>query len=372
MDFVLNVALFVPLGAAVWTVTGSPTRALVAGLLVSLVIETLQVQVVAGRDASAGDVLANALGALSGALIAMGVVRIHSVTGTAAHRFAVWGGIVTAHLVAASTLLLQPRQTVYRQWLQWTPAKTREEPFRGTLDAVEFNGHALRRGDILNPSETLDSATRTLTLKATVSGVIPASQRPAIIVRTAYPNEEEAMQLTQRGYGVAFRAYSVASRLQLRTVQVALDNALLPSATNAVDHRVIDVESGPRRIAIDASQGDQGITSVTLARTVGLTWALFVPWNVAIGPDWWLANAGWLAALIFPVSYLTSRSSRTGDQASTIISWWPTAFVVVTLGVLPPLTGLSPLAFTEWLGVTSGILGGVAMERLIASRLTRT
>jgi len=370
LDFSLNLLLFMPLGAAMWNATGSWRHGVVAGFLLSVAIEALQYRVVAGRYTSMGDVLANTLGSWIGVWIATGSQRAWNATASTARRIATVAGIATALVVCGSALLLQPSRTRYPQWLQWSPVKKGEEPFRGRLDALEFNGDDLHRGDVLRPHRTLDSTTRSHALKATVSGRIPASQRPAIIARIAN-DWEEGFQLSQRGDDVAFRAYSVASLLNLRTVQVGLDDVLTQSGTYAGGMITVEAVSSPERIALNATRGHERITSVTIPRTIGLTWFLFFPWDVAMGPDWWPLNACWLAGLMLPISVLTARAQRAAVTTS-VTAWWPLVLVTGTLVLLAPVTGLSQMQSFEWLGFSVGTFGGIALGWWLPLRPART
>jgi glycopeptide antibiotics resistance protein len=65
----LNVALFVPLGAALNLAGLSVRRTLLAGLALSTSIELLQLLVIPGRFGQLQDILANTIGAAIGALL---------------------------------------------------------------------------------------------------------------------------------------------------------------------------------------------------------------------------------------------------------------------------------------------------------------
>jgi hypothetical protein len=105
--------------------------------------------------------------------------------------------------------------------------------------------------------------------------------------------------------------------------------------------------------------GDE--TSMTLRRTVGLAWALFFPRDIAITPQWWMANALWLGALMLPVSLLTFRTAgRLEDSAGFL--WWSLPAVFVSLAATP-VTGLSALGPAEWVGVLMGVGAGAVIER---------
>jgi hypothetical protein len=178
---------------------------------------------------------------------------------------------------------------------------------------------------------------------------------------------EEGFQLAQLDRGLVFRTNIVASRLKLRPLLIGLPD-VLPDSGAVVDATfMFDGVSSPASIAATGSGPDEQLTSVTLPRTVGLAWALFLPWSIAIGPQWWLANACWLAALVVPVSFLSMRSRRSPEAGSTRL-WWPVAIVVVMLAAVPFVTGISSLRATEWFGVMIGMVVGATLERWLASR----
>jgi hypothetical protein len=367
VDFVLNVVLFTPLGAAIWNARHRLRDALIAGFLVSVVIELLQLRTITGRDATLGDILANSLGSFAGAAIALGFVRWRDVTGRAARRGAAIAGIAAAIVVVISAQLLQPIRTRYPQWVQWSPVKRGEEPFRGRLETAEANGRSLHGREVLRPPQTLDARTRSLRVRATLKGPTTPSERQAIIIRMANPLEE-GFQLAQLGNGVVFRTNIVASRLKLRPLLIGLPDVLPDSGAAADGAFTFEGVSSPASIVATGSGPDDQLTTVTLPRTVGLAWALFLPWSIAIGPQWWLVNACWLAVLVVPVSFLSMRSRRSPDDAGLVARWWPVALVLVMLAGLPFVTGLSSLRAVEWLGVMAGMLGGMMVERWLGSR----
>jgi len=108
----------------------------------------------------------------------------------------------------------------------------------------------------------------------------------------------------------------------------------------------------------------EGERAVTLRRTVGLGWAVFSPYEVAIGPSWWGVNAIWIGALVMPLAFLVKRSSRRDDaSANPRLPWGPPAFLLASLVFWPMIFGLSPLGPGEAFGVAGGITLGILIER---------
>src|SRR5262245_39466874 len=62
LDFAANIVMFVPLGFALMLATERRWLSVIVCVATTFSVELLQVSVVAGRDASLGDLLANTLG----------------------------------------------------------------------------------------------------------------------------------------------------------------------------------------------------------------------------------------------------------------------------------------------------------------------
>jgi hypothetical protein len=245
--------------------------------------------------------------------------------------------------------------------------------FSGQLQDVELNGVPIHARDILPPVRSLDSASRGVTVRATMSGVTRATQRRAYIVRMAN-GDEEGFALEQRRDAVVFRANLLAARLKLHTIAVELPHAF-PIAPDGSDGEpsVVRLEGRSNPAVVTVSSESPGhTTSVALRRTVGLGWAMFIPWNFTLGPTWWPANAVWLAALMFPVAFFAGRTAhRTPDERGRGFTWWPLAMVLATIAVVPATTGLSMPTVGEWIGVLLGITAGLLPARLTTSAARR-
>lgn len=369
VDFILNTALFVPLGIGLRWLTGRWTTSAVIGLATTLLIEILQWRVIAGRDASLGDLIANTIGTLLGSWLAVAAVRGLNASAPDAKRMAAAFGIITSVLIAVSALLLLPAVPRWAQYVQWTPERPNMDVFRGRLVSVELNGRLLQPRQILRPQWAVDSATGTLSVRAELRTPIPPSTRPAIIVRIAN-DREEGFQLVQRGEAVLFRSHQAAVRLKLRPLIVGLDGALPASNTRADEGPgvlMVTGSSNPRAISVEREQATTG-EGVTLRRTVGLAWALLLPWDVPLDPSWWAASALWLGALVTPVAFFVMRSGHgAGVDSRPWLFLWPLLVVLATMAAVPAAMGLSGLGVGEWFGVIAGAGFGGLLERRAAA-----
>jgi hypothetical protein len=184
VDFVLNTVLFVPLGAGLFWLTGRWKTCAIIGAATTLVIETLQWRVIPGRDASLGDLLANTIGTMLGAWLAVEGIGWLNATRSGSRRLAGVSGLVVSAVVVGSSWLVQPVQVRYPQWVQWKPVRRNMEPFQGQLSSVEFNGATLRPAQILRARE--QRITRTVSVRAGIGSIHRrAGHGPSFALRTS-------------------------------------------------------------------------------------------------------------------------------------------------------------------------------------------
>ena len=363
VDFVLNIVLFVPLGAGLFWLTGRWGTSTIIGAATTLIIEALQWRVITGRDASVGDLLANTAGTLLGTWLAVATIRWVNANQVAARHLAEATGVLIASVIAASAWLLQPVAPQYPTFVQWTPIRPNMDPFRGRLVGVDVNGREIHRLEVLPPQKIVDSVTRSVSVRAVIAAPVPASRRTAIIVRTAN-TLEEGLFLAQRGEAIVFRTTLNATRLKLRSILFGLDSALVLSNTVNADSADLVIEAGNSAGTMSLSTSGTE-REMILPRTIGLGWALLLPWDISLDGAWWPANALWLAILVAPIGFFTVRSSRTADvSARPRVTWWPMALVLVTIVAMPAAMGMSSLRPGEWAGVAAGIVTAIVIERL--------
>ena len=357
VDFVLNVFLFVPLGVGLRLLLGNSVRAVFIGLLTTLVIEALQWRVIAGRDAALGDVVANSFGVWLGTFLTSVVPSLWRARGAQAIRYSMWCGALVIVIITAVAFLLLPgiKTTTYR--VQWMVTRANQDRFSGTLHSASLNSVPLRPAGWVRPGVFLD----TIVLRAVISGGDSITHRGAEILRIADFSEED-LTLGQRGNALMFRVSTYSSRFRFRSLLVALPGQF-PS--QGAPQTVIEARSTPAFVSLAATRGAT-TSSVTVRRTVGLGWTLFVPWNVGIGPGWWPANALWLGVLVFPATFFAARAAQRGSESGsrTRDTWWPVVLVIGALVVMPIAMGLSSLDAREWFGVAMGIVAAIGVARV--------
>src|SRR5690606_5692349 len=131
-DALLNVALFVPFGAALYAATGSLGRATVWAAAFSSGIEVTQIWI-PGRDSNPADLIINVLGAAVG----VGITRAapYWLRPTQRLRIGLAGLVMSTSLTTlfAAAALLAPDLPPTRYFGQWTPKFEQLEWYHGEI-----------------------------------------------------------------------------------------------------------------------------------------------------------------------------------------------------------------------------------------------
>ena len=369
VDFTLNILLFVPAGLALLWLTGSWTTTTIIGAAMTLVIETLQWRFIPGRDASLGDLLANTLGTMLGAWLAVEFFRWVNASAAVARRLAGVFAVMTATVVSGSALLLLPVGARSPQFVQWKPVRLHTDWFPAAIVGVELNGKPIHAYEKLPVQSMIDTADGSLSVRVILQRPIAPSRRQAIIVNTA--NEwEEGFFVAQRVDDVVFRTSVAASRLRLRPILIGSKRAFaLSRSGDGPTDTVFNViaHSSTRSMVLSTSSAGN-LSSVTFPRTVGLGWTLLLPWDVAVTTAWWPASALWIGLLLFPVTFFVFRATLgVRSDPDRRLAWWPAALALGILTVFPLMMGLSPPGLGEWTGAIAGVSVAGVLERWTAA-----
>lgn len=285
VDFVLNVLLFVPLGALLHDFGQRRSLSLgfilvlagAAGLLMSVAIECLQ-GLLPGRDSSAIDVLANTGGSLVGALAFSCGARIQaSVVRRPPSRAIIAGLTVVFAILALFTSAVLQARTRLSNWSVDYPLlvgneKTGDRPWRGRVVAFELS----------------DAATPEASLRRFAAGgslLVAGTRIAAFDLRGGPPYSDRTGNLpslnwTERPNEPGIGGVSLQGRPWLRTVEPASSLAERIGQTNAFTLRVLCApddtnQDGPARIISNSQDplfrnftiGQRGVDMVVRIRT---------------------------------------------------------------------------------------------------------
>ncbi len=332
-DAVLNMILFAPVG---WLVASRVGRrsllwALAVGGALSLVIELAQMAI-PGRDASAGDVVFNAAGALAGAGAWWFRARSRLAVATRA-----WIALAAgAALLATGAGLLGPELPDTRWWGQWSPALGHLRAYEGEVVSAAVGGEPIPGGGELR---RVDAVRRRLRrhapLEAVATGAAPAPG-VAPIVSIYDEHQREVVLLGVDGGDVVwrFRTRGAALRFDVASLRFAGAAAGFGPA-DTLRLRVAPSEPG-RPWGEGTCLRAAGRTAGCARSTPASTWSLLLP---SAGVPGRVLELLWIAGLFLPAGVLAARAAG----RITAFVGAAAAFAVVAVPAFTPV-GAAPLS----------------------------
>lgn len=301
-DALLNLAMFAPLGGLIALRRGGTVwKAALAGLALSFAIEVAQVPL-PGRDASLGDVLFNAIGALLGGVGVRALARLRRRgPGLPANAL----GLLACATLWGGSWLLAPEIPGSRWWGQWT-ADTGQRIYSGRVLQAVLGDEAVAGGRELESAP----AVRTELLRGEplrlrmIAGRAPDVEAPILGI---YDDaRREILLFGAREQDAFFRFYTRGSALRfdrstLRFPGAFAGNhegdtislALRPGGA-AWGEETCLTRSDPRR-------------SICARFTPASTWSLLMPTPGRIGRALELA---WIFGLFLPAGLMMSSAGR--------------------------------------------------------------
>jgi hypothetical protein len=381
VDSILNVLLFVPLGVGLALYGVPAKRAILAMSVLSILIETAQLLVIPGRDATIGDVFTNTLGGAMG-FAASWYTRawLHPSAGNASRLIVGWAAIWLT-IQAISGFAFAPSIPESQYYGQLAPSLGDFAVFQGRVLTARIDG-------IVIPNTALAdsrSVQRLLLNGATVgTTLVPAEPTRDIapVVRVADAEQREIVLLAQNDVDLLFAIHSGAAVLRLRPPLFALPQ-VFPKGGLTARARIADTiaASGrymPREVRMSARSGTETYGSL-IPLTGSLGWTLVLPWQwfiegtVAERVISWI----WVACLLLPLGYWAVYCARTTPNqtgAWSRLLIWPAGVGILYggLALLPHAFGLAATPLNEWLAAVAGILlgGGLATWHCRASPRT--
>ncbi len=338
-DFLVNLMLFAPLGAALaglgWRL--GPSAALIAGC--SVMIEVIQGVALPGRDAALGDVVANAIGGGVGWLAAMAFNRQLPTLVPAAAV-----GLFGAQLLA-TTWLSAPAAELPNASILVAPAVPGRPVYRGTLGGLAVNGRLLHGTE----PEAIGVSGSTMAAAFRWSdrdqpGTIP-------VVRVEDERGWDVAAAGQAEEGVALSVRTRGGSWRLRTPTWLASLPAKPQAGDAVT-AAVTLSSGAA-VVIGVAGGVTTTREFRHGAQHG--WLLLHPWAPPGSADsdwrWW--TVCWLAAWGVVLGLVAARRRPL---------WWGGAAVSVL--ALATIAGGAPATPLEYLGFVTGLVAGVSSGSL--------
>ncbi|MGH7579434.1 MAG: VanZ family protein [Gemmatimonadales bacterium] len=361
-DVFLNLLLFAPLGAGLRLAGWRWPRVVGVSALLSLTVEFLQYSVVTGRDASLSDLLTNTAGAAIAAALAPQVGALLAPHGVLASRLCLAATGLWLATLGASAAGMEPWLPPGTIRSDCTRSSGKVEVFAGTARSVVLNGVPLPCD-----ADTPDAARLRHQLgrgEAVLEVATPSGDpaRGRVAMHAVRMPETYALLLEQEGRAATFRTPVAGNRLGFYSPILRL-----PGAFPAEAGVPVQLQAGVREqrmwLASDYS-GRRQVTEVRLSPSHG--WTGLFPTGIRAGRRFRIATALWVGLLILPAGYWAGFVRRPAWALAGIL-----AALGAGLGLLPFLTGYSPVHWSEWLGGVAGIAGGWALHRFAAYLQTR-
>ena len=318
-DVVLNVLLFLPLGAALYRAGAGARGAVAAGAGLSLAIELLQAAVLAGRDGTLSDVVTNTAGAAAGAVIAMAWPRLVRPGPALARRLASLGVLVWGGLLAGSDLALRPTAPGGPLRVSWAPERPGRATFGGTVIGARASGSPLVPGSPPPAALLRDVAGGVATITLSVRPGPPTTSAAPVLDVTDEA-ERALIGFARSGDALAFTVWTGAARARFRGATVQLDGAFHGLPQDSVVSFAAEVTR--RRVRLERLRPAPLHVERRLAAEQG--WRLLLPARGGL-PDA-LASIAWLGVpailILYWASIAVSRAraspGRTGPDSSPI------------------------------------------------------
>lgn len=357
MDVLLNLLLFVPLGAGL-RLAGWRWRSVVAvAALVSFTVELLQYTVVTGRDASLSDLLTNTGGAAAAAALAARWRALALPPPPLARRlFAGWS-ILWLGVLATTVWLQDPRSLRGPLRSGWPETALPDRVFGGRVLEARVDGVAMPREetppDRAAIRRSLDRGEAMIEVRV-ISG---APTDDLVFLYSLRVRHTPVLGLGQYGRDAVLVVPSRAQRFRIWSPTVQLRDAF-PADSGVPVTLSGAIRDGHLRLSVRWG-GQVRQTGTQLRPTQG--WTAVSPMKFVLGRRVTLLTALWIGALIFPLGFWAASLPRRSASAAALAG-------VVAAGLLlpPALTRSPPSHWTEWTAALSAAALGWAGSRFAA------
>lgn len=367
VDVTANVILFIPMGLSFALAMNRRWLPLAIIIGTTVMIETLQIRVIPGRDASVSDILSNSLGGLIGIELSLRRKALLWPTSSVAVRLAVGWFAVFAAICAVTAWAVRPAFVPRSLWVQWVPPRAGYDPFTGKLMSFDIDGIPLPLG---YPSGSLNVDTHLMSDSWRATATIDRdglTNVRSVIVRIS----EEFTQpfaLEQRYSDLTCLQKTRSADFRFRSPRIALPNAFQLSTGKHPDVLQLVCAHRDRSLVASAHAGDE-VREEVVPMSPSLGWTLVSPFDIPLSSRTWWISALWLIGLLIPAGYwwtaathgavAVDRRRRSSIIAAGLLCGSALGFVLV-----PLVAGTALGTWWEWLFAAIGIVCGSLLGRL--------
>jgi hypothetical protein len=342
-DALANVVLFVPLGVALTAALASPRRAVAWALLLSCLIEVIQLDL-PGRYASPGDVATTALGAVLGAAAWRSAPRWLLPPPPRRTWYAAGAAVVAVAVVSLTAALLEPSVTGGRFWGQWTAHFGGMAAYDGHLDSVKLGGvtaRSTRLPDTLDVRERLRAGGVDLWGRA---GPAPAGLAPLFSVSDR--ERRFILLVGADGPDLVYRYRMRAADLRLREPELRVPGLLLDVRAGDPLH----VRTARERSGLCAAVEPRVACGRRFSIGSGWSFVFLLPRETASLSA--VVSCLWLSMLLLPLGFWAT--GRTGVLL--------VGAALIPLVLVPRLSSAVETRPTDVVGVVAGLSAGALLR----------
>lgn len=362
VDVFLNVLLFIPLAIGLRLMGWPQLRAQVVLSTTSLIIELLQLKIIAGRDASLSDLITNSLGGLIGIWLADHWIGLLFPSATISRRLGLAAATLWLGIWTATAWLVEPSMPQTIWYGQIAAEDVLLDNFRGQVIDTRVNGRAI-------PSRRLPAADSGVIVDGFTGGhadvrarvvLGPPTLFPAPIVSIYDGLHNEITVLGQDRHDLIFRIRLGTGDRELHLPEIALPGVLAtPGDTvevaGGLDDGILWVES----------QHGPALERHAAALSPSWGWMFVMPWHYAMGSEGRFLTGLWVGGLLLAIAFWLARGTPAGRKTGLGI-----LVVIVPLGLaaLPPIAGFHAVDWSEWVAAALGVGAGWGLGQLSLAR----
>lgn len=351
-DAIINVILFMPLGAAAALTGRSTLAALALGAALSGSVEFAQMTLIPGRDASIGDLVFNTAGAAAGVAVVKTSWWWLAADRVRGSRLSLVAAVFATAVIAGTGLLLVPAPPDGTYFVMWTPVLRHLDRYNAPVRSVTIGERPFPPGRIAEPSHVRELLRAGAPIRVGAVAAARTSRQAAMFA--IYDDLKREVVL------IGPDQDDLVFRVRMRSSSVWLDQPNLRVVggwRNLVPGSEFTVTA--RRLGRRYCVGFGPQPPCHSGFSAGMGWALL--FHIEHSPVWLESALSilWLGILGFPVGFWARRRW----ESLCALSVFAAALVVV-----PSWVGLLPTpAHYVLSGIAAVALGVVSARVMVAS-----
>jgi len=335
----------------------------------TIAIESLQINAIAGRDASLGDILMNIGGGSIGMVIGAHLYSILQPPRSLALKLAAiwlaaWGGVVG--LAAYASVPSLPEKLYYGQL---GGAFDESEALAGVVERASIGRFAISDGPLGQTPRLRTALLSRGGARVQVWASLESSLTNVAPMLRVVDGENEILGISREGSDLSFGIRTRAADLRLRPLRFGLPDAL-------------PAFGGSRRIHMNAVYTRQDVwlsanTSASISSTrleprAATAWRLVAPFPVVVSRTWlaMLLDGFWVALWALPTAYWAAIAGSQFEARGIrwLIPIGAAAGLAASLFLLPSVWGAPAATRADIVAVAAGCAAGAVLSRFTSRR----